>query len=50
FTGPKFTWFRGRLKERIDRALCNSHWLRAFQDAQTYHLERLKSDHRPILV
>ncbi|CAN1801891.1 hypothetical protein LINPERHAP1_LOCUS23152 [Linum perenne] len=50
FTGAKFTWFRGKLKERIDRALCNDYWLRAFQDAQTYHVERIKSDHRPILV
>ncbi|CAN1141833.1 hypothetical protein LINPERHAP2_LOCUS12709, partial [Linum perenne] len=48
--GAKFTWFRGRLKERIDRALCNDHWLRAFQNAQTYHVERIKSDHRPLLV
>ncbi|CAN1186746.1 hypothetical protein LINPERHAP2_LOCUS38302 [Linum perenne] len=50
FTGPKFTWFRGKLKEWLDRALCNAGWLNSFQDAKTFHLERIKSDHRPILV
>ncbi|CAN1130945.1 hypothetical protein LINPERHAP2_LOCUS6127 [Linum perenne] len=50
FTGPKFTWFRGCLRERLDRSLCNDIWLRHFPEASTYHLKRLKSDHRPILI
>ncbi|CAN1327112.1 hypothetical protein LINPERPRIM_LOCUS34062, partial [Linum perenne] len=50
FVGPKFTWFRRNLRERIDRCLGNAAWSTLFPDAATFHLERLKSDHRPILV
>ncbi|CAN1153186.1 LINE-1 retrotransposable element ORF2 protein [Linum perenne] len=50
FTGPKFTWFRGNIRERLDRSLCNGEWLDLFPSSITFHLERLKSDHRPILV
>ncbi|CAN1760797.1 hypothetical protein LINPERHAP1_LOCUS7673 [Linum perenne] len=50
FVGLKFTWFRQTLKERLDRCLCNAEWMTLFQDSTTLHLERLKSDHRPILV
>ncbi|CAN1148757.1 Transposon TX1 uncharacterized 149 kDa protein [Linum perenne] len=50
FVGPKFTWFRRTLRERLDRCLGNADWSTLFSDAATYHLERLKSDHRPILV
>ncbi|CAN1255306.1 hypothetical protein LINPERPRIM_LOCUS8934, partial [Linum perenne] len=48
FSGPKFTWFRKNLKERLDRSMCNADWMTLFPEAT--HLERLKSDHRPILV
>ncbi|CAN1763449.1 hypothetical protein LINPERHAP1_LOCUS8828 [Linum perenne] len=50
FVGPKFTWFRQNLRERLDRCLGNAKWSILFPDAVTYHLERLKSDHRPLLV
>ncbi|CAN1744115.1 LINE-1 retrotransposable element ORF2 protein, partial [Linum perenne] len=50
FSGPKFTWFRKNLRERLDRSLCNAAWMSFFPDATNYHLERLKSDHRPLLV
>ncbi|CAN1131439.1 Transposon TX1 uncharacterized 149 kDa protein [Linum perenne] len=50
FVGPKFTWFRRNLRERLDRCLGNDLWLTLFPDAATFHLERLKSDHRPLLV
>ncbi|CAN1181308.1 hypothetical protein LINPERHAP2_LOCUS35307, partial [Linum perenne] len=50
FTWAKFTWFRGNLKERIDRVLYIAEWLRVFQNAQTYHLKRIKSNHQPILA
>ncbi|CAN1157947.1 hypothetical protein LINPERHAP2_LOCUS21850 [Linum perenne] len=50
FVGPKFTWFRRTLKERLDRCLGNAIWFNLFLDSTTYHIERLKSDHRPILV
>ncbi|CAN1160243.1 Transposon TX1 uncharacterized 149 kDa protein [Linum perenne] len=50
FTGPKFTWFRGNIRERLDRSLCNDKWLELFPTSATFHVERLKSDHRPILI
>ncbi|CAN1315455.1 Transposon TX1 uncharacterized 149 kDa protein [Linum perenne] len=50
FVGPKFTWFRQTLKERLDRCLCNVEWMNLIQDSTTMLLERLQSDHRPILV
>ncbi|CAN1177346.1 hypothetical protein LINPERHAP2_LOCUS33056 [Linum perenne] len=50
FSGPKFTWFRRKLKERLDRCLANADWVNLFSDSSTVHLERLKSDHRPILI
>ncbi|CAN1126875.1 hypothetical protein LINPERHAP2_LOCUS3685 [Linum perenne] len=50
FAGPRFTWFRGTLRERLDKCLYNAAWLDCFKDTTTYHLERIKSDHRPILV
>ncbi|CAN1806118.1 hypothetical protein LINPERHAP1_LOCUS24559 [Linum perenne] len=50
FMGPRFTWFRGNLKESLDRCMGNAEWFKLFPDSTTYHIERLKSDHRPILV
>ncbi|CAN1122462.1 hypothetical protein LINPERHAP2_LOCUS1356 [Linum perenne] len=49
FSGPKFTWFRKNLKERLDRSLCNVEWIALFPEATNFHLERLKSDHRLLL-
>ncbi|CAN1120799.1 hypothetical protein LINPERHAP2_LOCUS413 [Linum perenne] len=48
--GPRFTWFRKNLKERLDRCLANADWFSTFPDSSTIHVERLKSDHRPLLV
>ncbi|CAN1132955.1 hypothetical protein LINPERHAP2_LOCUS7364, partial [Linum perenne] len=45
FVGPKFTWFRRILKERLDRYFGNSEWFNLFPDSATFHIERLKSDH-----
>ncbi|CAN1147692.1 hypothetical protein LINPERHAP2_LOCUS16019 [Linum perenne] len=50
FFSPKFTWFRRILRERLDRCLGNAEWSTVFPDAVTYHLERLKFNHRPILI
>ncbi|CAN0836924.1 hypothetical protein LINGRAHAP2_LOCUS1644 [Linum grandiflorum] len=50
FVGPKFTWRRGSLFERLDRGVINEDWLLRFPDSATRHLPRVKSDHRPILV
>lgn len=50
FSGPKFTWRRGTLLARLDRALSNARWCSVFPNACVYHLPKLGSDHRPILV
>ncbi|KAL4333466.1 hypothetical protein GQ457_07G012960 [Hibiscus cannabinus] len=50
FSGPRFTWRRGNLFQRLDRCLCNSAWLQAFPWSAVYHLLKLGSDHRPIML
>ncbi|KAI9101565.1 hypothetical protein K1719_023809 [Acacia pycnantha] len=50
FTGPRFTWRRGTLLMRLDRAICNSDWTQEFPHFQVSHLPKLLSDHRPVLI
>ena len=50
FKGPKFTWSRGTVHERLDRVICDNMWLHMHPDNAVLHLPKLKSDHRPILV
>lgn len=50
FEGPRFTWFRRDVGERLDRALCNKEWQLQFDEGFLTHLPRIKSDHRPILL
>jgi hypothetical protein len=50
YSGDPFTWRRGRIRERLDRATANSDWLAMHPDASLTHLESIKSDHRPILL
>ena len=50
FKGPCFTWSRGSLFKRLDRAICNDQWNVSFMEASVLHLPKLHSDHRPILV
>ena len=50
FKGPRFTWARGLLFKRLDRALCNSDWLTKFADNSVLHLPKVASDHRSVLV
>src|SRR5436190_2361817 len=50
FFGPKYTWKRGTLSERLDRAICNPQWRIKFPEASLQHLARISSDHRPILL
>ncbi|KAE8722453.1 hypothetical protein F3Y22_tig00013960pilonHSYRG00081 [Hibiscus syriacus] len=49
FHGPPFTWCRGKLQQRLDRCLINSCWLSTYLDSSIIHLDRLGSDHRPVL-
>lgn len=54
--GNVFTWRglkwrnRGRVYERLDRALCNAEWLITFPETIVKVLPRVKSDHRPLLT
>jgi hypothetical protein len=50
YTGDKFTWRRGRLRERLDRAVANGQWNVMFPNAVVINEGATKSDHRPITV
>lgn len=50
YKGPHFTWSRGNLSKRLDRAVCNEDWLTKYADSSVLHLSKIGSDHRPILV
>ncbi|KAA3489594.1 reverse transcriptase [Gossypium australe] len=50
YIGPSFTWQRGSTAERLDRALANDAWFSDYPHSLVYHLPRIKSDHRPILL
>jgi hypothetical protein len=49
-TGDKFTWRRGEVRERLDRAVCNSDWNALFPLASVSNEPHFRSDHRPVLV
>lgn len=50
FEGSKFTWHRGNLHQRLDRALGNDLGQSEAPNSSVRHLHKLKSNHRPILV
>ncbi|KAK9932560.1 hypothetical protein M0R45_019793 [Rubus argutus] len=56
FTGQKFTWENRRaddshlIKERLDRAIVNSNWIKTWPNSQISHETRVGSDHCPILL
>ncbi|CAN1136444.1 hypothetical protein LINPERHAP2_LOCUS9464 [Linum perenne] len=50
FVGPRFTWFRGSLGERLDWGLSSTDWKCQFPNVVIRHIPRLRSDHRPILL
>ncbi|KAE8683472.1 hypothetical protein F3Y22_tig00111208pilonHSYRG00305 [Hibiscus syriacus] len=50
FKGPLFTWNRGGTYERLDRVVAINHWIASTPKLTVFHLLRLKSDHRPILL
>ena len=45
-----FTWSRGTIQERLDRALCNEKWSENFPYAVVVHEHHTHSDHRPPLL
>ncbi|KAG8478613.1 hypothetical protein CXB51_028415 [Gossypium anomalum] len=50
YKGPLFTWHRGSLFERLDRAVGNKAWAQYFPKCFVSHLPKIKSEHRPILL
>ncbi|KAK8586172.1 hypothetical protein V6N13_130694 [Hibiscus sabdariffa] len=50
FTGPAFTWSRGRAFARLDHFICNNYFDEAYPTASVHHLMRMRSDHHPILL
>lgn len=55
FRGPKFTWTNlcrdgNLIREKLDRAWCNSDWQQLYPNFLVTHRPRTHSDHRPILI
>ncbi|XP_061343636.1 uncharacterized protein LOC133289659 [Gastrolobium bilobum] len=50
FSGPKFTWKRGALQERIDRLLGNEGWMLSFPNRSISHIHYYGFDHRPLVL
>ncbi|GMI70665.1 hypothetical protein HRI_000735800 [Hibiscus trionum] len=50
FSGPPFTWSRRKLFQRLDRYVVNSALLSCYPNSYMQHLERLGSDHRPLVL
>jgi hypothetical protein len=50
YEGDIFTWRRGKICERLDRAVCDPRWAAMFPLAAVVNEEFGKSEHRPILV
>lgn len=50
FKGRRFTWSRGNLDKRLDRAVCNGEWVTRYAGNAVLHLPKIASDHRPVLV
>jgi hypothetical protein len=50
YVGDEFTWHRGAIRERLDRALSNDSWNIKFPNAVLENLPYCKSDHRPLLL
>ncbi|MBA0580657.1 hypothetical protein Gorai_022866, partial [Gossypium raimondii] len=48
--GSMYTWNRGNLSQRLDRDFCNDHWQNFASNTSVFHLHKLKSDHRLLLV
>ncbi|KAK5839595.1 hypothetical protein PVK06_008403 [Gossypium arboreum] len=48
--GPYFTWHRGGIFERLDRALSNDPWVKAFPNSMVTYLLKINSDHKPLLL
>ncbi|KAH1039357.1 hypothetical protein J1N35_041100 [Gossypium stocksii] len=50
FKRSPFTWHKGALFERLDRALGNEAWIHNFPNSLVTHLPKIKSNHYPLLL
>jgi len=50
YSGDKFTWRRGKIRERLDRGAADTRWNMMFPNAVLINGEMVKSDHRPLIV
>jgi hypothetical protein len=50
YTSDKFTWHRGGIRERLDRAIACDDWRGKFPNAKVENLNYSRSDHRPLLL
>lgn len=50
YIGDLFTWHRGKIRERLDRAVANALWSSHYPQAALINSEMTRSDHRPILM
>ncbi|WOK94328.1 hypothetical protein Cni_G03030 [Canna indica] len=55
FSGPRYTWCNNRMGKkkivaRLDRFYANGDWMAKYSNAMVYHLDKLASDHRPIML
>ncbi|KAH9684247.1 reverse transcriptase domain-containing protein [Citrus sinensis] len=50
FVGSPFTWTNGRTWRRLDRVVCNARWSAFFSVFRVSHLNRIASDHSPLLL
>ena len=50
FIGDPFTWRRGEIRERLDRAVCNVQWAHKFPRAAVINENHVHSDHRPLVL
>jgi endonuclease/exonuclease/phosphatase family metal-dependent hydrolase len=50
YSGNIFTWKRGRIRERLDRAIANEAWIIMHPGAVVQNLDYAHSNHRPIMV
>jgi hypothetical protein len=50
FVGDLFTWRRGQIRERLDRAIANLQWSNLYPQSMLVNSESIRSDHRPIVM
>ena len=49
-SGEHFTWRQRRLREMLDRVVCNGQYRGLFPHTRVIHAKHTKSDHRPTFV